>query len=446
MFSHFSRFYLFVYIDNMTKTKLHENQRFNNKNEYKFVMKKWIRNIQRKYRIRKFLRKCWKMNCKNNRNCFFRMRINSQKNENYVCIIVIEHICFVFFHYNWKNFNDSQFIVDDKFVQTHVQENRFIRFSNIAHISHKQKNRKLKYMSSFRAHKKIFVWRNENENESYQYFSTMIEIMNICAETKLKIDNRIDKFERLWILSNATKKIMKHFRHFVTIDDTHTKFFKQMTLLTFIFVNAQNQTLSIIWTVMRNENKINWNWFLKEIISHFSTLKKNDAIVINDRNKDIASVFVRRFRETMHVYCTQHFEKNVVVMFDRSYKKLFMNAVYVKNKTIYLKIMKIIRVNNARCVNYIEKIRFNKWIKHAFFVIKSRYDHYISNIQEFVNFHWLKTRKLSITIMCINIWTTIMTQMSDKKIRVHRRDENKFIDFVKKYLNDQAKMTSIYDC
>ena len=430
----------------MAKYKLQQGQRFNNREEALHRVKIWMRHIQRGYRVKKADKRCWLAKCVNPRQCPFRVRINPQKNGDSVVTVVTEHTCPAQLSYSWKGANDSNFIANDRMIQSFAQSNRSIRPKDIAAISHKSRGRKLKYMVSYRAHKRVLTWRDGDEDESYQYLPAMIEAMSSCAETALEIDDQTGKFERLWVLPNATKEAMKHCRRFVALDGTHTKLNKQMTLLALTLVDAQDQTLPIAWAVVRSEDKANWDWFLKGIVPHLPSLKEDDAVVISDRGKGIAPALARRLRNAVHAYCTQHLGENVAVQFGRKYKKLFMSAMYARNKTAHREIMRTIRTNSAQCASYIEEISVDKWARYAFPASRPRYGHFTSNIQESVNSHWLEARKLPVTAMCINIWSTIMTQMSERRTRVHTRAGGRFTDFAKAYLDDQTSLAGTYDC
>ncbi|XP_010471591.1 PREDICTED: uncharacterized protein LOC104751359 [Camelina sativa] len=154
-------------------------------------------------------------------------------------------------------------------------------------------------------------------------------------------------------------------RRVIVVDGTHLNGKYNGVLLTASGQDANLQVFPLALAVVDNENDEAWSWFFEKLERIIADSKS--LTIILDRNSSIYTTKKRMFLLAHHRACIVHLARNVNARFhNKGLAKLVTNATFVYKVTCYQEIYRQIKVKNANCAAYLDKIRAAHWSRAYF--------------------------------------------------------------------------------
>ena len=136
-------------------------------------------------------------------------------------------------------------------------------------------------------------------NEEAQYgllrdYAKMIRKTNVGSkvmlQTEMENENVEPKFKRMYIRYNAQKVgFLGGCRPFVALDECHLKGRFGGQLLSATAKDGNDNIFPVAMTVVEQENKDNWIWFLEQFADDIGKPKELNLVFINDRQRVLSS-------------------------------------------------------------------------------------------------------------------------------------------------------------
>ena len=407
--------------------------------EAKSVVTCWIIEQGESFAVPRGYPKKWVALCRRRRQetCEFRIRI-SLKNGNGVLTVLKPHTCPSSAHDGWRVPNSIKFLASNQYVQELVADDTNISVRTLQRTERMLRGNRTKYLQQWRTREYVRKVKFGDEKKSYRRLPALLSAFE-DAHTRLETEEGTHRFERCWVIPEATIEAARHCRRFAALDGTRCRTRYRLTLLAVTILDGNNETLVIAMALVRAENIVNWTWFLeglRPLLPWFDE-KEWDPVFISDRLKGIKEGVRSNFPIALHSYCCQHIADNITQAYGEGLRQPFWEAVHAPNKQAFKKALQQIEMKSVRCGTYLKHINPKRWAVYAF--SRPRFGHVTSNIQESVNAHWLEARNLPAVYLLARIWNGIMQKIYTRQHKQHKTD--RITDSANVYLKSEFTLS-----
>ena len=413
---------------------------------------------------RRFIAIC---RAKESTRCPFFLRIAFQARIGKVVLRkLVPHTCSVTSHEGWKRSNSSKLVAnrhyeivrsDPKTKPRQIQNLERLNFSN-----------QIPYLQAWRAKEAVHATAFLHRKASYQLIYPFLEsitdrglnpdAMGDIDETltapraKASISrDRDNQFEWCYIAPRACINAFWHNRRLICLDGAHMKAETDLVLLIVTTLDANENTLPLMWGVAKEESLKSWTNFLYGFREFFMDGIADDEkrdfyehlTVISDRGKGLVPAVTEVLPEAFHYHCVQHLAANVGTEFGKKAERLFRAACLVDSESKFRRQLDQIEAISPAARHYIDQIDPTRYaVSAAPLVDFPRYGQTCSNIAESMNSAWMEARQLPLLYSLHYMWTYTMKKFYDR--RHDSQKDKRFTNYCMTYFQQELNESRQY--
>lgn len=405
------------------------------------------------------------VNCrtKEETGCPFYIRIAAQARTGEIELrALVPHTCDITNHDNWQRSNSVKLIADRH--SDLVRSEPRTKPHQIQSIERLNYSNQIPYLQAWRAtrevHKAAFMDKTASYQLIYPFFESITD-HGLGTDTEEDADGNYamsranvtvsrdsnDQFEWCYVAPRACIYAFWHSRRFLCLDGAHMKSESELVLLIITTLDANENTLPLMWGYAKSESIESWTNFLYGFREYFLEINADKTerdsfeylCIISDRAKGLAPAVAEVFPKAYHYHCTQHLAANVGDEFGKKCEKAFRAACLVDSLGKFNDHLDRILSISAPARDYIDQLDTERYATSAAPLVDfPRYGQTCSNIAESMNSAWMEARQLPLLYSLHYIWVYLTKKFYERRhdSQKHERFTNYCMAYFKKELED----------
>jgi hypothetical protein len=185
-----------------------------------------------------------------------------------------------------------------------IMRNRQTRPSSIRDTVQALVHPDIQYHTAWQA-KKIATERMDgSEKESFNLIPAHCRhILERDHATMARYNAPNEKFDSLFVCSEAAKEAYKHCRPLVAFDGTHTRSAYPQILLIATVLDANNTIMMLAYCMVPTENLEEWRKFMRLLREAIPQLENPRTVFVSDREKGLIDGVDEYFPLAYHAFC-----------------------------------------------------------------------------------------------------------------------------------------------
>lgn len=393
--------------------------------------------------------------------CPFYIRIAYQERSEEVELRkLVPHSCNAIDHQGWKRANSLKFIASRH--SDLVKSEPRTKPRQIQTIERLNHSNQLTYHQAWRAKKEIHTSAYLEKKHSYQLIYPFLEAITDAGLNSEDEDadgnwatSRADaaisrdgdyRFEWCQVAPRACIHAFRHNRRLICLDGAHMKIERELVLLIVTTLDANENTLPLMWGFAKNETIESWTQFLSYFREFFlDSIPEEEKrasfeylTVISDRGKGLAPAVTSILPKAFHYHCTQHLAANVGNAFGKNVEKLFRAACLVDSSASFRTRLDQIEATSASARHYVDQLESTRYAASAAPLVDfPRYGQTCSNIAESMNSAWMEARELPLLHSLHYLWVYAMRKFYER--RHDTQKHGKFTNYCMAYYMGELK-------
>lgn len=395
--------------------------------------------------------------------CPFAVRVTSKGHGEEAQIRkLIHHTCDFTQHKEWKRSNSAKLLA--KRHEDMIRSDLTIKPSQIQNVERIHFSRQTPYLQAWRARKQVRNSAHMSRRESYQLISPFLQSISpqdtdedtngLFAMSKANVEISLDsqdRFQWCYIAPRACVNAFWSSRRFICLDGAHMKDEKELVLLLITTLDANENSLPLMWGYFKTESTESWLHFLSGFRRHFIESIIGDPqaredfehlTIVSDRGKGLVPAVAQLLPKAFHYHCTQHLAANVGNEFGKKIEKIFRAACQVDSQRKFKQHLDEIEAINATARFYVNNISTPHYAHSAAPLVDfPRYGQTCSNIVESMNSAWMEGRQLPLLYSIQHLWNYMMKKFYERRHDTQKHDKftNYCMAYFKQELQDSFK-------
>jgi hypothetical protein len=380
--------------------------------------------------------------------CPFYIRIAAQTRTGEIELRkLIHHTCDITNHEKWKRTNSSKLIADRH--SDLIKSDLKTKPRQIQNIERLNFSNQVPYLQAWRARKEVRNSAFLDKTASYQLIYPFLESITdrgldsdteedaggnyamSRANAAISRDSK-NQFEWCYVAPRACIKAFWHSRRFICLDGAHMKSERDLVLLIVTTLDANENTLPLMWGFAHSESKESWTNFLYGFREYFldsiTDSEKRDYFerlsIVSDRGKGLVPAVAEVLPKAFHYHCTQHLAANIGTEFGKKIEKIFRAGCLVDGMGKFRVCLDQIESLSAPARHYIDQINTKNYATSAAPLVDfPRYGQTCSNIAESVNSALMEARELPLLYSLHHIWIYLMKKFYERRHDTQRHEK-----------------------
>jgi hypothetical protein len=380
---------------------------------------------------------------------------------------LVPHTCDFTSHEKWRRSNNAKLIASrhNDMIRSDFQ----IKPNQIQNIERLQFSNQIPYSQAWRAKREVQKAAFMDKYDYYQLICPFLESITdkgldpdldedadgnyatSRADAAISRDPSNNQFQWCIVAPRACINAFWSSRRFICLDGAHMKSEKELILLIITTLDANENTLPLMWGFATSESTESWTNFLKYFRQFFidsvPDIEERESYeyltIVSDRAKGLVPAVSEVLPKAFQYHCTQHLSANVGTEFGKNCEKLFRAACLVESRAQFKDYLDQIQSCSVPAREYVDHIDAKRYATSAAPLVDfPRFGQTCSNIVESMNNAWMEARQLPLLHSLHYIWTYMMRKFYERRHEPQKHE--KFTNYCMEYFKRELQESNQY--